>query len=282
MKAIGINLHGKLCKSDSTMRKYLDLFAENMLDYVELAICAMGVVDAAAKLDRARFDTLHDIFGSYSLNYTMEVDVGNIADLADPDQGTALLTAKRFVDVAGLLGSKHITFHAGSVPTGIDRGEALNRAACFLKSLLRYAEDGNVMVGVENTNQPKRGIGATANELECLLREVNSAGLGVTLDFGHAFLASKILSFDFIEMIKDLTPHIIHTHFNDNYGVVDEGSPNYGDTMIPPGAGVIPYEEVLGLLAPRYDGVYLMDIKPRGVRYYVEAIKSFRILLSMF
>lgn len=279
MKPIGINLHGKLCKSDSNIRKYLNLFAENMLDYVELAICAMGVVDAAAKLDRARFDTLRDIFGSYSFKYTMEVDVGNMAELADPlDQGRA----KRFVDVAGLLASKLIVFHIGSVPTGMDRGKALSRVACFLESLLRYAENGNVMVGVENTNQPKRCIGATANELKCLLREVNSASLGVTLDFGHAFLASKILSFDFIGMIKDLTPYIIHSHFNDNYGVIDEGSPNYGDMMLPPGAGVIPYEEVLGFLAPRYDGVYLMDIKPRGVRYYVEAIESFRVLLSMF
>jgi sugar phosphate isomerase/epimerase len=91
--------------------------------------------------------------------------------------------------------------------------------------------------------------------------------------------------FDFLESIELARPLIKHVHIHDNFGrlagldrrqimLLSEGK---GDLHMPIGWGEVPYREVFSRLNG-YEGVLLLELKPRYVPYYAEVLQDTRRL----
>jgi len=123
-----------------------------------------------------------------------------------------------------------------------------------------------------------------------LIEQVKGVGkdnVGITLDFGHAYIASRYYGFDFLDSIELAKPLIRHVHVHDDFGrpagvdrrqivLIPEGK---GDLHMPIGWGEIPYREVFSRLKG-YEGIVLLELKPRYRPYLEEALQETRRLLT--
>ena len=126
--------------------------------------------------------------------------------------------------------------------------------------------------------------------IERLVEQVKGVGkenVGITFDFGHAYIASHFYGFDFLASIELAKPLIKHVHVHDNFSrpagverrqiaLIPQGK---GDLHMPVGWGAIPYREVFSRLKG-YDGVILLELKPRYMAYLEEARQDVQNLLQ--
>ena len=126
--------------------------------------------------------------------------------------------------------------------------------------------------------------------IERLVEQVKGVGkenVGITFDFGHAYIASHFYGFDFLASIELAKPLIKHVHVHDNFSrpagverrqiaLIAQGK---GDLHMPVGWGAIPYREVFSRLKG-YDGVVLLELKPRYMAYLEEARQDVQNLLQ--
>jgi sugar phosphate isomerase/epimerase len=119
------------------------------------------------------------------------------------------------------------------------------------------------------------------------VKGVDKENVGITFDVGHAYIASSYYGFDFISSIELAKPLIKHLHVHDDFGkpagldrrqiiLIPEGK---GDLHMPIGWGEIPYHKVFSLLKG-YEGIVLLELKPRYIAYIEEAIGDVRKLLK--
>lgn len=126
--------------------------------------------------------------------------------------------------------------------------------------------------------------------IEHLVRQAEGVGrdnVGITLDIGHAYIASNYYGFDFLDAITLAKPLVRHIHIHDNFGrpagldrrqiiLIAEGK---GDLHMPVGWGEIPYREVFSRLKG-YEGIILLELKPRYKAYLEDALLGVRSLLE--
>jgi hypothetical protein len=55
------------------------------------------------------------------------------------------------------------------------------------------------------------------------LEAVDHPNVGMCLDFGHLYLASNMLGFNYMEAVAEAAPWVRHLHMNDNFGKLDRG-----------------------------------------------------------
>lgn len=132
--------------------------------------------------------------------------------------------------------------------------------AAFEDAIRRLSDEaGDVLLGIENIE-----VERVDPVIDCV-RRLNRPNVVMTLDVGHAYLASVYFRFDFFEAIRAALPLVRHVHVNDNFGRYDplrlENFTLYrtqtpadtyplgkGDLHLPVGWGTIPLEKVFGLL----------------------------------
>jgi len=126
--------------------------------------------------------------------------------------------------------------------------------------------------------------------IERLVEQIERVGkenVGITFDFGHAYIASHYYGFDFLSSIELAGPLIKHVHVHDNFrraaGVdrrqivlIAQGK---GDLHMPVGWGEIPYPEIFSRLKG-YNGVIMLELKPRYMAYLEEALEEVKVLLE--
>jgi sugar phosphate isomerase/epimerase len=126
--------------------------------------------------------------------------------------------------------------------------------------------------------------------IERLVEQIEGVGkenVGITFDFGHAYIASRYYGFDFLDSIELAKPLIKHVHVHDDFGrpagvdrreivLIAEGK---GDLHMPIGWGEIPYREVFSRLKD-YEGIVLLELRPRYSAYLEEALQETRRLLK--
>jgi sugar phosphate isomerase/epimerase len=126
--------------------------------------------------------------------------------------------------------------------------------------------------------------------IERLVKQIEGVGkenVGITFDFGHAYIASRYYGFDFLGSIELAKPLIKHVHVHDDFGrpagvdrreivLIAEGK---GDLHMPIGWGQIPYREVFSRLKD-YEGIVLLELRPRYSAYLEEALQETRRLLK--
>ena len=132
--------------------------------------------------------------------------------------------------------------------------------AAFEDAIRRLSDEaGEVLLGIENIE-----VERVDPVIDCV-RRINRPNVVMTLDVGHAYLASVYFRFDVFEAIRSALPFVRHVHVNDNFGRYDplrlENFTLYrtqtpadtyplgkGDLHLPVGWGTIPLEKVFGLL----------------------------------
>jgi sugar phosphate isomerase/epimerase len=118
------------------------------------------------------------------------------------------------------------------------------------------------------------------------IEAVEKENVGITLDFGHAYIASRYYGFDFLDSIGLAKPLIKHVHVHDNFSrsagvdrrqivLIAQGK---GDLHMPVGWGEIPYRDVFRRLKG-YSGVIMLELKPRYMAYLGEALEEVSRLL---
>lgn len=125
-------------------------------------------------------------------------------------------------------------------------------------------------------------------ELVEQIKEIDHSNVGITLDFGHAFLASKYYRFSFIDSVKLALPYLKHIHIHDCFGKpkiseedvdIDLIQFGIGDLHMPLGWGEIPYDRVFPLLE-NYQGILCLELKPRYKRFYQYSFQLLKELIE--
>lgn len=117
------------------------------------------------------------------------------------------------------------------------------------------------------------------------VKGVGKGNVGLTLDCGHAYIASRYYGFDYLKSIESAAPFIKHIHVHDDFGqpagldrrqivLIAEGK---GDLHMPVGWGEIPYREVFSQLKG-YEGILMLELRPRYSPYYADALQETRRL----
>jgi len=99
------------------------------------------------------------------------------AELRDAE----LATAKKWIDVAELLGSTHVRVFGGAIPNGATESQAIDWAVETLKRAADYSGEKGIIVGVEDDG----GLTGTAEPTIEILRKTNSPWAGMNLDSGN-------------------------------------------------------------------------------------------------
>ena len=134
----------------------------------------------------------------------------------------------------------------------------------------------------------KYKYGTMIEELVDQVKEIDRDNVGITLDFGHAYLASKYYRFKFLDSIKLALPYIKHVHIHDCFGKpklsYEEQDINLiqfgiGDLHMPVGWGEIPYDKIFRILK-NYNGVLCLELKPRFKRFYKYSLQRVKELIE--
>ncbi|HBY57012.1 MAG TPA: hypothetical protein DEG96_04035 [Candidatus Atribacteria bacterium] len=134
----------------------------------------------------------------------------------------------------------------------------------------------------------KYKYGTKIEELVDQVKKIDRDNIGITLDFGHAYLASKYYHFRFLDSIKLALPYVKHVHIHDCFGKF-KASPEdrdidliqfgIGDMHMPIGWGEIPYKKIFRLLKD-YNGVLSLELKPRYKRFYRYSLERVKELIE--
>ncbi|MEA2087321.1 MAG: sugar phosphate isomerase/epimerase [Candidatus Caldatribacteriota bacterium] len=134
----------------------------------------------------------------------------------------------------------------------------------------------------------KYNYGTKIKELVEQVKKIDRENVGITFDFGHAYLASKYYHFKFLDSIKLALPYIKHVHIHDCFGKpklsYEEQDINLiqfgiGDLHMPVGWGAIPYNKIFRILK-NYQGVLNLELKPRYKKFYKYSLQKLEELVE--
>ena len=168
--------------------------------------------------------------------------------------GAARQQAVREAEAALAIGRtvpfKTLVVHLGTPASKNAPGEN-NRAASLrsAEEICRAAEPLGIRVALEVIPNP---LSTPASLVSMLEREIESASVGVCMDFGHAFLGG-----DVPDAIETAAEHLIATHVHDNHGRSD-------DHLVPYAGGIDWGAALVTMQKIGYEGTYLMELANTG------------------
>lgn len=230
--------------------------AEPHLPWRDLSACAAF---------RQRLGDLGLRAGSVHLPFYPSVpellDHGAKWSVIDPDprrRAEALDAVRAGMQAAAELGARHAVLHLGwQRDTWTDAEHGWAREA--VHQLLQEPPAEGVQLCLENIISS----GTRADALMRLLDEVDPDGqAGICLDLGHAHVDGGVLA-----ELERAAPRLCHLHLHDNDG--------QSDAHLPPGAGSIPWPEVLARIdAAGFQGCGALEIRDtsRGERPAAETL----------
>jgi len=286
IKGIGINADSYRIKGDPQLLEAdLAFFEEVGFDYVEIPIHGVdGVV--GGELNLKSIKKVKEALRKHHLKATV-----HCPDPLNLRKGDFELNQKVFkscIEFTSKLEAEILVYHDGNFKRTRQRSQhqdlARRKEIKALESLSNFASERGVQIGVEN-------IGGSLEELVRMVGEVDRENVGVTYDFGHAFLFYSACGRKggFLESIEKARPYLKHLHIHDNFGRLTSGfaldsltTPyidrlpfGEGDLHMPPGMGKIPYNQIIPLIKG-YRGVVIMEIDPRYKDFYQEALISIK------
>jgi len=262
---IGINtqqdcINGEIQKLQENLQYFQDLG----YDYVEISIDAVDVI-YHGRLNSRRMNDLKSLLNRFDLKYTIHAP--RVLDLRDVEN---LEVQKRIFNECILFGSEIeaniFVYHYGRKTEDEQLEEKLYQSMLEISD---FAADYKVQICVENIE-----IDTVSNVVD-FVKRIERENVGITFDFGHAYLASKYFCFNFLKSVEMATPYIKHVHVADNFGCFEEArllrNEQYkmkkypgllqlgqGDLHLPPGWGEVPLDEAFEILED-YKGVFLME-----------------------
>ncbi|MBC7220802.1 sugar phosphate isomerase/epimerase [Candidatus Bipolaricaulota bacterium] len=265
VKGIGINAHPEHTAGEiAKLEQDLTFFQSTGYDYVELPADAIDVL-RCGRLAPSQLGEIKALLSELDLKYT--VHAPGALDLRDVNN---LETQKELfracIEFTSEIGAEIFVYHYGQKARDPQLEDVHHRG---MLAMADYAESCGVRICVENIE-----IDTVANTVD-FVRRVERESVGMTLDLGHAYLASVRFGFDFLESVLLAKPYVQHIHVQDNFGRFEElrlaGYDQYklipyrrllalgkGDLHLPPGWGRVPLDAALALLGD-YEGVFMLE-----------------------
>ena len=287
IKGVGINAHSPRINGNlHLLDRDLAYFKKIGFDYVEVPVHGVDGI-LGGQLNSGNTRKVVHMLQKYNLKATVHAP-----DLLNLREGDFELNQKVFkssIEFALALEAEILVYHAGNCKRAKQRSQQHQDLAGLqeikaLESLSDFAAERGVQICVEN-------VAGSLEELVRMVGEVDRENVGITCDFGHAFLFYSACGRkgDFLESIKKAVPYLRHVHIHDNFGrftsdfVLDSLTTPYidrlpfgeGDLHMPPGMGKIPYNKIIPLIKG-YRGVVIMEIDPRYKDFYRELLTSIK------
>lgn len=262
---VGINAHpdhvnGQIEKLEGD----LECFQRLGYDYVEIPVDAVDVI-YCGRLNQRRMADLKALLRNFDMRYTVHAPrVLDLRDVKNYELQKELF--KTCIAFTADIGANIFVYHYGR---RTEDEQIENRLHQDMLELADIAANYGVRICVENIE-----IDPVSHIVD-FVEKVGKENVGITYDFGHAFLAAGYFGFDFLTSVKMARPYIKHIHVTDNFGRYDElrlvsyeqyKSKRYadrlllgqGDLHLPPGWGKVPFDAAFELLAD-YSGVFMLE-----------------------
>jgi sugar phosphate isomerase/epimerase len=259
---IGVNLPSNISNYECIGQCLADLAADGF-DAVEINLEMLPLI-IYGQVQKDYIAIFKRVLEKYPLRYTAHIGSVNLRTLKNFELHKQVLFAS--IDVCAMLGCNPLTLHFSQQSK--DRWIEER----FLKTHIEaadYAGQYGIKLCIENIEVE------TITPVVNFVRQVDRPNFGMTLDTGHAFLATQYFHLDFKEAIKECLPYISHLHLNDNMGSFEElrltDLPAYkalplgnrftlgrGDIHLPPFWGGVPFRELFQSI-PDYDGIYICE-----------------------
>ncbi len=279
IEGIGINAHSPRINGDiELLERDLAHFKKIGFDYVEIPVHGVdGVINGELNFENVK--RVRGALEKYNLKAAAHAPVP--LNLRKDNFDLQKEVFQSSIEFASKLEAKVLVYHNGNFEGRKQEDELQNLASDreirALKTLGEFADKRGVEICLEN--------GASSmEELVTIVRKVNRENVGITYDFGHAFLYYSCYGGEkeFLRSIKEALPYLKHTHIHDNFGrasITSQDAPyinrlpfGEGDLHMPPGMGRIPYEKIFSLIR-EYKGIAMAEIDPRYEPFYGEVLK---------
>jgi len=268
------------------------------------------------ELRRPQLENLLAVLGNFDLRYSLHgLERANLA--YDPRHELCRRIMVAQIEICRALGASTLVYHSGlqaldgerygvrgSLLTDEELAAGTRREVEAFRALAPVAADAGVTIGIENgdphlweynvlarfgrprsellKHSPWLHVRPIVRQLEA----IDHPNVGMTLDFGHLYIAACDVGFDYLEAVGEAASWVRHLHVNDNFGRIDQGFDSeserwaFGesDVHLPPGWGRIPYRESLARLAD-YRGDVILEIKPGFWDYLGDALEAMQDIL---
>jgi L-ribulose-5-phosphate 3-epimerase len=134
----------------------------------------------------------------------------NLCQATPERQRAEVDNAKKWVDVAVKLGASHVRVFGGAVPKDASQKQAIAWAVEVLKPAAEYAGSKGVVLGIEDDG----GLSATAEPTLALVRQADSAWVGINLDTGN-------FPKDGYAQVAMCIPYAVNVHFKSKITTAD-------------------------------------------------------------
>ncbi len=279
IKGVGINAHSPRINGDiELLERDLAHFKKIGFDYVEIPVDGVdGVINGELNFENVK--RVKEALRKYNLKAT--VHSPEPLNLRKDNFDLQKEVFQSSIEFASKLEAKVLVYHAGNFEGRKQEGELQNlsseREIKALRTLSEFADKRGVQICLEN--------GASSiEELVTVVKKINRENVGITYDFGHAFLYYSCYGGEkeFLTSIKEALPYLKHIHIHDNFGranMTSQDTPyrnrlplGEGDLHMPPGMGRIPYEKIFPLIR-EYKGIAMAEIDPRYEPFYGGLLK---------
>lgn len=313
--AIGINAdHEYVDGQPSVLRELLERYRNAGFDSVEISVPGLNAIRGGTFVE-AEAVRARQMLREHGLAVTLHSP--NALSLIHDDRHSEVMES--VLRLAEALGATRIVYHSAQIalkdayrhlaplPSDDELRAMWESETEALIAVGRRAADMGIALCVENRDPHLWEIsalgmhGKPASELaryhqgmrlDLLARQmeaVNLPNVGICLDVGHAFLAAPYWpDTDYLAAIRACARWVNHLHFHDNFGRVDQVDESLGERLVfgeadnhlPPGWGRIPLDGVLAALRDAdYDGLLVLELRPRYLPYLDEALATTRRLL---
>lgn len=313
--AIGINAdHEYVDGNPSTLKALLERYKAAGFDSVEISAPGLNAIRGGAFVEDEAI-RIRQLLREHGLGVTLHSP--NALSLIRDHRHTEVMES--MLRLAEALGASRIVYHSAQIalkdpyrhlaPLPSDAGlQAMwERETEALIAVGRRAADMGLIISVENRDphlweisalgmhgRPPSDLvryhqGMRLDLLAHQMQAINLPNVGICLDVGHAFLAAPYWpDTDYLAAIRACARWVNHLHFHDNFGRIDDVDESLGERLVfgeadnhlPPGWGRIPLDGVLAALRDAdYDGLLVLELRPRYLPYLEEAIANTRRLL---
>jgi len=256
----------------------LALYQKLGFEYTEIGVHGVDAV-VGGKLNFRNIKRVKEALKKYNLKATVHSpDILNLRDKENFELHKIVF--KSSIEFTSELGEKILVYHLGKAKESMpEEYEDLmrEREIDTLKDLAEFAKERGVQICVENNCNE-----SSTEELIQVIKKINRENIGITCDFGHAFVSLHGNEEQFLEFIEKALPFMKHIHIHDNFGTPGLGAEEefhyrflfpfgIGDLHLPPGMGKIPYDKIAPMMK-KYYGVAMMEVKYRYEELYPSAI----------
>jgi sugar phosphate isomerase/epimerase len=242
--------------------------------HAELSLFELDLIAGGRVLPERR-RRLERICAGRRLGYTVHGALGmNFMDEDRLELHKAVCSA--MLELTGAVGAGVLVHHAGIAPAqpwaGLEPLYAIELDA--LREMGDVAARYGVRIAVENLF-PEDDATFTADPvlLAWQIAQVDHPNVCGTLDFSHAYLASRRLGLDYLDALKAFAPCVNHLHVHDSFGRLDavarfhtlaeQIAYGVGDVHLPMGWGDIAWDEILPQLPFRPGTVMIVELMQR-------------------